>query len=98
MPGMQITQAGNGPTGMTNTSGAIPNVSTLIPLTQPSSTVIVNNGSSTAVLYVSFGSTVSNSGYFFINALQSLNYSGPPVTSVNIIGTNGSGNYAVLAW
>jgi hypothetical protein len=97
MPGIQTTQAGNGPTGMTNVSAAITNASATVTLVQPSVVVTITNNSSTAVLNISFSPPATTSNYA-INPLQSYTYCGPPLTAVALIGTNSSGNYSILAF
>lgn len=97
MPGIQTTQAGNGPPGMTNVSAAITNASQTVTFTQPSVVVTITNNSSTNVLNFTFSATATSSNYA-INPLQSYTYCGPPLTSVSVIGTNSSGNYSVFAF
>jgi hypothetical protein len=95
---LQVTQCGNGPAGQYSVNAAIPASSTTITFAQASSSVILNNLSSTTTIYMILGSGTATTGNFAISPLQSLNYSGPPITQITIIGSAASGNYAILAY
>lgn len=96
---LQTAQVGNGPAGQTSTQNTIPAASTVLPLTQPSSSVCLNNGSNATTIYYVLGSgTASATTSAFINPLQSFNYSGPPITAITIIGSAASGSYSLSAW
>lgn len=98
MPGIQTTQAGNGPGGMTNLTAAIAATSTTVTLANPCVVVTITNNSSSAVINIVLSGTAATATNYAINPLQSYTYNGPPITAVSIIGTASSGNYSILSY
>jgi hypothetical protein len=96
VPSVTQGSGGQGPTGETSTTAAIPASSTTVTLTAPSGYITIVNLSTTTTLYFSAVSPATTSN-FAIAPSSAFSYSGVPLSVFYVIGSAASGNYSVLA-
>lgn len=96
VPGATQGPGGQGPTGMTTLTAAIPAASTTVTLTAVSSYITIVNLSTTTTLYWSPVSPATTSN-FSIAPSSAYSYSGSGLTVFYVIGSAASGNFAVVA-